>query len=359
MIYEYWFSKVSGIPGAKKKKLREYLGEGQLIYNIEETEIKSMDFLSEKEKNSILCARREKDLEGQWNALQKKGIKFVPFFSKEYPKRLSDITNAPYALYVKGHLPDEGKVSVAIVGARRCTHYGEAFAMEYGEELAAADIQIISGMAKGIDGAGHRGALNRGGKTYAVLGCGADICYPRENAGLYKEIQNVGGIISEYPPGTPPLSSHFPARNRIISGLADCVLVIEAKEKSGSLITVDMALEQGKDVYALPGPATSVLSMGCHRLISQGAGILLSPAELLNELNIQNVKFIQKNDKNQKVLETPLDIVYSCLDLYPKGIQTLIDETKLEPEKVMRCLVGLELKGKVKEITKNQYVIVS
>lgn len=195
-----------------------------------------------------------------------------------------------------------------------------------------------------------------GGSTYAVLGCGVDICYPKEHQGLYRDIQERGGIISEYYPGTPPLSAHFPARNRIISGLSDVVLVMEAKEKSGSLITADMALEQGKDVYALPGMVTSQLSQGCHCLISQGAGILISPSELLKELKISDRKLEQNSYKNEKELERPENIVYSCLDLYPKGIDMLVNETGLSPKQIVRDLVSLELEGKVKEISKNYYI---
>lgn len=280
----------------------------------------------------------------------------IPYFSEEYPKKLTNISQPPYALYVKGSLPRENQVSVAIVGARRCTHYGEQIALEYGEALASEGIQIISGMARGIDGAGQRGALNAGGATYGVLGCGVDICYPRENIGLYMDIQQKGGIISEQIPGQPPLPAYFPERNRIISGLADVVLVIEAKEKSGSLITADMALEQGKDVYALPGPVTSSMSQGCHRLIRQGAGILISPEDLLIELGINIVNQGQIIDKNEKVLESTENMVYSCLGLFPKGMSQLLEETGLNVQELLEQLITLEMKGYVKEISKNYYV---
>ncbi|MDY2614098.1 MAG: DNA-processing protein DprA [Lachnospiraceae bacterium] len=288
--------------------------------------------------------------------LQEQGIRMIPYFSEEYPKKLTNISQPPYALYVKGSLPRENQVSVAIVGARRCTHYGEQIALEYGEALASEGIQIISGMARGIDGAGQRGALNAGGATYGVLGCGVDICYPRENIGLYMDIQQKGGIISEQIPGQPPLPAYFPERNRIISGLADVVLVIEAKEKSGSLITADMALEQGKDVYALPGPVTSSMSQGCHRLIRQGAGILISPEDLLIELGINIVNQGQIIDKNEKVLESTENMVYSCLGLFPKGMSQLLEETGLNVQELLEQLITLEMKGYVKEISKNYYV---
>lgn len=359
MIYEYWLARIHGISSLKKQKLREYYGDGKAIYNIEETEISNISFLNEKEKEALKRAKKETNMEKEFAELEKKNIRFIPIYEQEYPDKLRNISMPPYALYVKGDVPDKDKLSVAIVGARRCTPYGEQFALEYGQELARCGVQVISGMAKGIDGAGQRGALNMGGRTFAILGCGADICYPVEHQGLYNDIQNRGGIISEYIPGTPPLSKHFPARNRIISGLSDVVLVMEAKEKSGSLITADMALEQGKDVYALPGMVTSPLSQGCHYLISQGAGILISPSDLLKELNISDDKCNQISDKKKKELERAEDIVYSCLDLYPKGIQNLIEETGISPKQIMRDLIRLELEGKVKEISKNYYVRVS
>ncbi len=274
----------------------------------------------------------------------------------EYPEKLRNIQDPPYALYVLGKLPENNQKAAAIVGARRCTPYGEQMALEYGNILARAGIPVISGMARGIDGAGQRGALNGGGETYAVLGCGVDICYPRENIGLYMDIQKNGGIISEFPPGTEPLSWNFPRRNRIISGLSDWILVMEAKEKSGSLITADMGLEQGKDVYALPGPVTSVLSQGCHRLIRQGAGILLTPEELIEEWNIKVVRYGQKSDKNEKMLESPEVMVYSCLDLFPKGIEQLLNETNLSSQELMERLITLELKGYAKEVSRNYYI---
>ena len=356
MMYEYWLSAIRPLSDKKKRLLREEYGDGKTIYNIEEIHLRFLNFLESRDVDTILRSKKEWEIEKCWEKLQEQGIRMIPYFSEEYPKKLTNISQPPYALYVKGSLPRENQVSVAIVGARRCTHYGEQIALEYGEALASEGIQIISGMARGIDGAGQRGALNAGGATYGVLGCGVDICYPRENIGLYMDIQQKGGIISEQIPGQPPLPAYFPERNRIISGLADVVLVIEAKEKSGSLITADMALEQGKDVYALPGPVTSSMSQGCHRLIRQGAGILISPEDLLIELGINIVNQGQIIDKNEKVLESTENRVYSCLGLFPKGMSQLLEETGLNVQELLEQLITLEMKGYVKEISKNYYV---
>lgn len=356
MIYEYWLAKINGINDRKKRKLREIYGSGKAIYYIEETTLVQSQELTEDEKQTLTEAKRKKNLENDWKKLMEKRIQFIPYFEKAYPEKLKNIQDPPYALYVLGKLPDPGQKAAAIVGARRCTPYGEQMALEYGKVLAEAGIPIISGMARGIDGAGQRGALNGGGETYAVLGCGVDVCYPRENIGLYMDIQKRGGIISEFPPGTEPFAWNFPKRNRIISGLADCILVMEAKEKSGSLITADMGLEQGKDVYALPGPVTSVLSQGCHGLIRQGAGILTTPEELLKEMNIKVVRYGQNFDKNEKMLESPEVMVYSCLDLFPKGIEQLLNETNLSSQELMERLITLELKGYAKEVSRNYYI---
>ena len=175
--------------------------------------------------------------------------------------------------------------------------------------------------------------------------------------GLYVDILDQGGgILSEYPPGTPPLPRNFPPRNRIISGLSDAVLVMEARVKSGSLITADLALEQGRDVYALPGPVNSELSSGCNRLIQQGAGILLSPEMLLDEWNLPVPKPGDGESENKKMLETPENLVYSCLDLYPKDVDRLAKETELSARELISVLVSLELQGYIKELSKNHYI---
>ena len=355
MIYEYWLARLRPLADQKKRKLRTCIGNGKEIY-YEETKLEKMEFLTKKDIQALREAKKRKNLQEEYEKLIAKGIEFVPYFEETYPKRLQNALSPPYALYVKGKLPGEEIPSVAMVGARNCTPYGEEMALEYGRILSEAGIQIISGMARGIDGAAQRGALNGGGTTYGVLGCGVDICYPGEHQGLYRDILKEGGLLSEQPPGEPPLARHFPARNRIISGLSDMVLVMEARERSGSLITADMALEEGKDVYALPGPATSPASRGCHRLIAQGAGILISPEELLEMFGYKKEKFRQKQDKNEKVLETTGNIVYSCLGLYPKGIDTLARETGLAPSDLMEQLMTLELQGNIKEISRNQYI---
>ncbi|MBU9729035.1 DNA-processing protein DprA [Diplocloster modestus] len=281
---------------------------------------------------------------------------YVSYGEPAYPERLGKIQAYPQGLYVRGKLPDPEVPAVAIVGARMCSAYGRSKAREFGRVLAANGVQIISGLAKGIDGCAQEGALEAGGLTFAVMGCGVDICYPRENYRLYEQIIKEGGVISEYPNGEQPVNWHFPARNRIISGLADLVLVIEAKEKSGSLITADLALEQGKDVFALPGRVTDPLSMGCNRLIAQGAGIALRPEELLEGLGI----IFGKSDGKSKKMKIPLEkkevSVYACLDLVPKSVDEIMAVTALPIQEVFPILLSLQLKECIEEAAKGKFV---
>lgn len=212
----------------------------------------------------------------------------IEYYGKEdrqYPQRLRVLPGSPGRLYVKGELPPEDRPAVAVVGARICSEYGRSQAFEFARILAEHGVAVISGLARGIDAAAHRGALAGGGRTYAVLGSGVDNCYPKMNFPLYCEIlESGGGILSEFPPLSRPEAWHFPVRNRIISGLADAVLVIEARKRSGSLITADCALEQGRTVFALPGRVGDALSEGCNYLIYQGAVPAYSPEAVLQEL---------------------------------------------------------------------------
>lgn len=277
--------------------------------------------------------------------------------SAEYPEKLNNYPKMPEILFVKGRLPDRKKPSIAIVGARACSTYGRIQAFRYAKVLSSAGVQIISGMAYGIDAEAHKGALEGGTATYAVLAGGVDICYPAGNKALYERIlREGGGIISEQPPGMRARNYFFPARNRIISGLADMVLIVEAREKSGSLITAQWALDQGKTVYAIPGPVNEELSIGCHKLIYDGAGIAYSPEILLRELGMNYENKVKSDSKNDLGLASDLKLVYSCLDLRPKSTDFLIQKTGLPPEKIGSLLLELKLSGLVREIGRHYYI---
>lgn len=289
--------------------------------------------------------------------MQTKEIRCIRQQDTAFPDRLKKIHRVPARLYVTGKLPDPRLPSVAIVGARMCTSYGKGQAYRFAAELARQGVQIISGLAQGIDSMAHEGALSvAGGRTFGVLGCGVDVVYPRQNAKLYGQVAANGGLISEFMPGMPPRAAHFPQRNRLISGLADVVLVIEAREKSGSLITVDFALEQGRSVYALPGRVEDALSQGCNRLIAQGAGIACSPHMLLEELKIERNRMAVPPPEKNLGLASNLELVYSCLDFEPKSVQEIQEVCGLPVLQLMQVLLELELRGMAREIMKSYYV---
>ena len=284
-------------------------------------------------------------------------IRQISSKSAEYPQKLNNYPKMPEILFAKGNLPDAKKPTAAIVGARACSPYGRIQAFRYAKILSSAGVQIISGMAYGIDAEAHKGALEGGTPTYAVLAGGVDICYPSGNRPLYARIlRENGGILSEQPPGMRARNYFFPARNRIISGLADLVLIVEAREKSGSLITAQWALDEGKIVYAVPGPVNEALSMGCHKLIYDGAGIAYSPEILLRELGLNCENKVKSPEKNDLGLASDLKLVYSCLDLRPKSTDFLIQKTGLPPEKIGSLLLELKLSGLVREIGRHYYI---
>lgn len=277
--------------------------------------------------------------------------------STDYPEKLTHYQGMPKMLYVRGSLPDPNCPTVAIVGARSASAYGRILAFQYAKRLSEEGVQIISGLAYGIDTEAHKGALEGNGGTWAVLGNGVDICYPAGNRNLYQRIlREAGGMISEQPSGTRARNYFFPARNRIISGLADLVLIVEAREKSGSLITAQWALDQGKSVFAVPGPVNSELSMGCHKLIFDGAGIAYTPEILLRELKIDCEKNVKTSAKNELGLATDLKLVYSCLDLQPKSMEYLIQKTGLTSKNVGNLLLELKLSGLAREVGRHYYV---
>ncbi len=342
MKYEYWFGNVKGITSKRKMEIRKQVKRAKELYYMSEEQMEKMG-LTEIERKTIFESIKVWVPEKKYKEMLEKGVTCIPFYSKDYPEKLKEIYAPPYMLYVKGKLPNPEKKTAAIVGARECSHYGYSMAKEFSSELAKAGVQIVSGMARGVDCISQKSALAVGTSSFAVLGCGVDICYPREEMILFMDLEQKGGILSEYPIGTAPLKQHFPARNRLISGIADAVLVIEAKEKSGSLITADMALEQGKDVYALPGPVNSALSQGCNNLIKQGADILLSPEKLLIEWGISPVNLLKKDNSQKKSLEQREKLVYSCLDFHPQNLGQLIRDTHLSVSELLDSLVYLEV----------------
>ena len=278
-------------------------------------------------------------------------IEEIPAFDSRFPERLREIPESPGCIYLKGRLPDPVEMTVGIIGARDGTEYGKMVARTLAKELSEYGISIISGMAYGIDTAAHEGALLGGGKTYAVLGCGVDICYPAINKKLYSKIQEEGGIISEYPEGSPPLPHHFVARNRLIAGLSDILIVVEAKERSGTFITVDRALEQGKQVFVVPGRITDPLSRGCNRLLMEGASLCLSKEDILSCFSIE----AGKDNEKKPNLKGEEKRIYNALDLEGKHIDVLYKELEIPLQSLYSVLVKLEIEGYCESFSSSYY----
>ncbi len=278
----FFLHSLNGIGRKTVGNLLEYFGNVQAIYRAPESELKNV--LKPAQCKVFLSGRENKNPKEEIRKFEKRGIQYYSILDEGYPKRLLKTADAPMGLFVKGNLPGEEELTVSVVGTRRHSYYGEKQTREFCRMIAGMGVPIISGMARGIDGIAQKTAIESGARTYAVLGCGVDICYPEEHFKLYEQIPQCGGIISEYFPGTQPAAGLFPLRNRIISALGDVLLVMEAREKSGTLITVDMALEQGKEIWVLPGRVDDALSVGCNRLIAQGAYILPSVKEFKEEL---------------------------------------------------------------------------
>ena len=362
--YNYWLANLNNIGNIKISTLLEVFDDAEEIFKASKEKIikrlndnpRTVGKLKKKDIDGLVSKRDIKTIKDSYNRLKQRGIYFVTIGDEEYPSRLKNIYGAPFGLYYRGKLPDENRKSLAIVGARNCSPYGREMAKFFATTVAKEDIIVISGLARGIDTYAQQGAVEVEGETYSVMGCGVDICYPKENINLFMDILSKGGIISEFPPGTSPLPGHFPMRNRIISGLADGILVIEAREKSGSLITVDMGLDQGKDIFALPGRVTDRLSEGCNNLIKMGAKLVTNPQEVLEEL----IPHYHQNPGQSKIkvnsLEQKEKMVYASLSFDPKHIEDISLITNLTIDELMKHLLDLELRGLVRQTMKNYYV---
>ena len=296
--------------------------------------------------------------------MNRNGIRFTGMPDPAFPSRLRVLPDCPHGLFYIGELPGEDSIQIAIIGARACSAYGSFMARRIASSLAKQGIQIISGMAEGIDGIAQQAAVEAGGFSFAVLGSGVDICYPWINQPLYMTLKTKGGILSELPPGTPPRKFHFPMRNRLISALADALIVIEARERSGTLITVDYALEYGRDIYTVPGRSTDELSMGCNRLIRDGAGIILSPEDLTETILQRYAPKPAFSEYKSRLLHTEKELmlasedflVYSNVDLSPLSLDQIAAAAGMDAAAVSSCITQLLMKGLIREVAKNKYI---
>ncbi len=383
-FYWFWLCNIAGIGKSKINALVNNLGDAKAVYKAGIDTYAKIEGITEADVCRLHAGKTDRYIYESACNMERLGIHFVHKWHNSYPKKLLNIYDPPVALYYKGKLPDENIPAIAVVGARNCTQYGRHMAYELCKGFVKLGWQVISGLALGIDTAAHQGAIDGEGYTCGVLGCGVDICYPRSNIELYSDMVDKGCIISEYAVGTPPHAGQFPVRNRIISGLSDSVVVVEARAKSGSLITVEHALEQGKNVFAVPGRVGDALSEGCNWLLKMGAAVITEADDIMND-NIaadntktkalkQNIivdKIVCDEPLNNSVskriktsrdkktqtnlLATEKNIVYSVLDLLPKSLEIIIEETGLDIAVVSEQLLCLQLEGLALEISKNCY----
>lgn len=281
--YWLWLTELRGLRNQTRLALLRHFGTPEDVFYADEGEILLTEGMT-REQAEILRNHELKEADRILADCQKLGQSILTIQDAGYPGRLKNIYDPPCLLYVKGQMPliDE-EVAVTVVGTRNCTPYGVSCAEKLGYGMANGGAAVVTGLAKGIDAAATRGALRAGGTVIGVLGNGLDVYYPRESRYLYEDVAAAGVLLSEYPPGTEPAGKHFPIRNRILSGLSLATLVVEAPERSGALITAETALEQGRDVFAIPGPIDAPDSVGCNRLIQQGAGIVMDAWDILQE----------------------------------------------------------------------------
>ena len=358
-VYWIWLSSISGIGARRFYKLLKYFKSPRRLYEASKTEAEQASrILGKKCWGKIAAARNTETLEKAERILSMPEFSVLTLSSPEYPPLLKSTYDPPPVLYCKGRPFPSGMPAVAVVGSRRCSGYGRAVARRISCELAQAGVAVISGMARGIDTMAHKGALDaESGYTAAVFGCGVDVVYPPESKSLYQMIAERGSLFSEYPPGTGPSAGNFPARNRIISGLANGTLVIEAGQKSGALITVDFALEQGREVYAIPGNINSPYSKGTNRLLKEGARVVTSVDDILDDLDVAAPVCSNGDPATQSgegaetgVLDFFETSVYNALEDGEKGLEELIQITNLPPGQLNAILTFMEIKGIIKQL---------
>ena len=353
--------QAKGMGRQRAAGLIKYFGSAEAVWQADSPELKQSGILPA----DVLAAwslfrQKQNNLPEQMAEIcQKQKIRICTPADEEYPPLLKRIYDPPLALYYRGRL-DRLDKCLAIVGARKATPYGMAAAEQLAASIAKAGITIVSGGAYGIDTAAHRGALKQG-VTVAVLGCGVDVVYPAANRKLFAAIEEGGAIISEYPPGTKPLPAFFPVRNRIISGIAKGTLVVEAAEKSGSLITAGMALEEGREVYAVPGSVFSPLSRGCHRLLQQGAKLVMDSTDIIEDYFTAAAVKDKKKDKNQEAQQPLLPQeqkkVYELLSYSsPLTVDEIVAKLNSDVNEIAFSLLQLELSGLASRTESHAYV---
>jgi DNA processing protein len=352
----YWvgLNLVKGVGAARFRLLLEAFGDAEQAWQASPNALREAG-LSKRVVEAFLRIRSSDLLERTWQQIESQGIQVLTWEDASYPRLLKEIEQPPPVLYARGEVTGDDEWAVAIVGTRRITAYGRQVAEDLAGAMARNGITVVSGLARGVDAVAHQACLKNGGRTLAVLGSGVDHIYPPEHRRLAQEIVANGAVLSDYPPGTPPEAANFPPRNRIISGLARATLVVEAGRSSGALITATFAVEQGREVFAVPGGIYSPASQGTNQLIQQGARPYLTPQDILESLNIA-----MAGEQRTARAVLPADAteakLYALLSASPLHVDDLRAELNLPVEQVSAALALMELKGLVRHVGGMQYV---
>lgn len=336
--------------------LRDF-GSLEKVFKAKEGEVARIKEIGSKLAPKIVQSIKDIDIKEELGLIKKHGVKVITFLDEDYPKNLKNIYAPPVVLYVKGEILPQDDIAIAIVGSRLASFYGIQTAERLGFELASRGITIVSGLARGIDSSAHKGALKAKGRTLAILGSGIANIYPEEHKTLAQKISESGALISEFPMMTIPDKGNFPKRNRIISGLSVGVVIVEAAEKSGALITSDIALEQGREVFAVPGKIDSITSRGTNKLIKQGAKLAETADDILEELNLEvSTGLKEKSNIISPILDKDESLIYNLLSSEPQHIDELAEESGVGVAEISRILLNLEMKKFARQMPGKNFV---
>jgi DNA processing protein len=354
----YWvgFNLIRGIGAVKFRALLDFFGDLSIAWNAPAEALRASG-LSSHLIEKVIQMRNQVDLDAIWEQIQKQNIKVLNWQDDNYPVRLKEINQSPPIIFIKGSFEPDDAWAIAIVGTRRVTAYGRQVAEELGAFLGRNKVTVVSGLARGTDAVAHLAALKAGGRTLAIMGCGVDCIYPPEHHQLAEQIIANGGLISDYPVGTPPEGINFPPRNRIISGLSLATVIIEASEESGALITANFAAEQGREVFAVPGNIYALQSKGTNQLILQGARPYLGPQDILEALNLT---MVSQQQEARKVLPTDTleASILQIINYEPIHVDDICTQLNIPIEKLSAALAMMELKGIVKQLGGMNYVAI-
>ena len=356
----YWWLKLLSVARVGPVRYRQLLsrfGDPQAVFQASRDELASVEGIDLKTAAAIASGGNETWVAEQMAALKSARAHVLVLGQNDFPEWLAKIESCPPLLFVRGHYQLNSKPGVAVVGSRLATYYGKMMAEELSAQLVRRGLAVVSGMARGIDSAAHRGALAAGGPTVAVLGCGVDVVYPPENRRLRDAIAENGLVVSEYPMGTEPLAGHFPNRNRIITGLSLGVVAVEARGDSGVFSSVRWAADQGREVFAVPGPINSAASFGTNRLIKQGAKLVQGVEDIIDELRpLLDRRKPETTDRARPALADEEEPIFNLLSQQPIHVDSLAQQAERNINEVLRVLFNLEMRGLVKQLPGKMYV---